>query len=126
MKEVIYPVIVDGHGRVKVKTNWYSAPLSPGGVRPRGGAIADRDQARQPMCGPAPALLRARSSDSQPGTLSGRVGEEARRHGRIDAAGAMASGRPLAGVSGSDLEKLEERLGKSGGTREMITLVRAG
>jgi transposase len=28
--EVIYPLIVDGHGRVKVKTNWYSAPLSPG------------------------------------------------------------------------------------------------
>jgi hypothetical protein len=29
-EEVIYPLIVDGHGRVKVKTNWYSAPLSPG------------------------------------------------------------------------------------------------
>lgn len=28
--EMIYPLIVDGHGRVKVKTNWYSAPLSPG------------------------------------------------------------------------------------------------
>ncbi len=25
--EVIYPVIVDGQGRVKVKANWYSTPL---------------------------------------------------------------------------------------------------
>ena len=23
-------MVVDGHGRVKVKTNWYSTPLSPG------------------------------------------------------------------------------------------------
>jgi hypothetical protein len=29
-EEVLYPLVVDGHGRVKVKTNWYSAPLSPG------------------------------------------------------------------------------------------------
>ena len=28
--EVLYPLVVDGRGRVKVKTNWYSAPLSPG------------------------------------------------------------------------------------------------
>jgi hypothetical protein len=39
---------------------------------------------------------------------------------RIDGAAAMAAGRPLAGVSG------EQRLGKSAGTRERITLVRAG
>src|SRR5204862_1303266 len=61
------------------------------------------DQTRQPVRGPAPTVLRARSSDPEPGTLSGRVGEEARRDGRIDAAAAMAAGRPLAGVSGSDL-----------------------
>ena len=30
LEEVLYPLIVDGHGRVKVKTNWYSAPLPPG------------------------------------------------------------------------------------------------
>src|SRR5262249_3459213 len=29
-EDVIYPLIVDGHGRVKVKANWYSAPVSPG------------------------------------------------------------------------------------------------
>src|ERR1700728_5393272 len=28
--EIVYPLVVDGMGRVKVKTNWYSAPLSPG------------------------------------------------------------------------------------------------
>src|SRR5271170_4236597 len=28
--ETIYPVIVDGYGRVKVKGNWYSTPLYPG------------------------------------------------------------------------------------------------
>src|SRR5271165_519221 len=55
------------------------------------------------MRGAAPALLRARSSDPEPGTLLGRIGKEAGRYGRIDAATAMAAGRPLAGVSGSDL-----------------------
>ena len=30
IEEVLYPLIVDGKGRVKVKTNWYSAPLWPG------------------------------------------------------------------------------------------------
>src|SRR5580693_7256194 len=29
LEEVIYPLIVDSHCRVKVKTNWYSAPASP-------------------------------------------------------------------------------------------------
>src|SRR5215472_14887605 len=29
-EEVIYPLVVDGHRRVKVKANWYSAPVSPG------------------------------------------------------------------------------------------------
>ena len=30
LEEVLYPLIVDGHGRVKVKTNWYSTPLWAG------------------------------------------------------------------------------------------------
>ncbi|HJZ99221.1 MAG TPA: hypothetical protein VKE70_22075 [Candidatus Solibacter sp.] len=29
-EELIHPLIVDGHCRVKVKANWYSAPASPG------------------------------------------------------------------------------------------------
>jgi transposase len=28
--EILFPLVVDGKGRVKVKTNWYSAPLWPG------------------------------------------------------------------------------------------------
>jgi hypothetical protein len=28
--ELLYPLVVDGKGRVKVKTNWYSTPLWPG------------------------------------------------------------------------------------------------
>ena len=30
LQEVLYPLIVDGKGRVKVKTHWYSAPLAAG------------------------------------------------------------------------------------------------
>jgi hypothetical protein len=30
LRELLGPLLVDGRGRVKVKTNWYSAPLSPG------------------------------------------------------------------------------------------------
>ena len=30
LREILYPLVVDGNGRVKVKTNWYSAPLWPG------------------------------------------------------------------------------------------------
>ena len=28
--EILFPLVVDGKGRVKVKTNWYSTPLWPG------------------------------------------------------------------------------------------------
>jgi hypothetical protein len=28
--ELLYPLLVDSKGRVKVKTNWYSSPLWPG------------------------------------------------------------------------------------------------
>jgi hypothetical protein len=28
--EILFPLVVEGHGRVKVKTNWYSTPLWPG------------------------------------------------------------------------------------------------
>ena len=30
IEEILFPLVVDGKGRVKVKTNWYSAPLWPG------------------------------------------------------------------------------------------------
>ena len=30
IEEIIFPLVVDGHSRVKVKSNWYSAPVLPG------------------------------------------------------------------------------------------------
>ena len=27
---MLYPLIIDGQGRAKVKANWYSAPMPPG------------------------------------------------------------------------------------------------
>ena len=98
--EMLYPLMVDGKGRVKVKTNWYSTPLWPGlrvtaRVWPSLIEIEHDGKcvARHPRCyGRGHQIL-------EPGTLSRRAGKEAGRHGRIDAAGAMAAGRPLARVS---------------------------
>jgi transposase len=126
-EEVIYPLIVDGHGRVKVKTNWYSAPLSPGW---RAAAVV----------GPLDVEIRY---DNQ------CVARHQRCYGRghqilnlehyLDVLekkpGAMAGSTPLqqwrqAGRWPECLDRiwgqLEQRLGKSAGTREMITLVRVG
>ena len=125
--ETLYPLIVDGKGCVKVKTNWYSAPLWPG--------------------------LRV-TARVWPSFISiehdGRcVARHPRNYGRgqqilnlehyLDVLekkpGAMAGSTPLAqwrkaGRWPECLDriwnKLEQRHGKSGGTREMITLVRAG
>jgi len=48
-------------------------------------------------------MLWARSSDLESRTLPGRSGEEAGSDGQLDAVAAVAAGRALAGVSGSDL-----------------------
>ena len=126
-EEVIYPLIVDGHCRVKVKTNWYSAAVSPG---VRVGAVL----------GPSWVEIKHHNRC---------VGRHERCYGRghqilnlehyLDVLerkpGAMANSTPLAqwrqaGRWPECLDRiwkqLEERHGKSGGTREMITLVRAG
>lgn len=126
-EEVIYPLIVDGHGRVKVKVNWYSVPLSPG---LRVSAVV------------GPSLIEIKHD-----------GQCAARHPRCYARGhqilnlehyldvleqkpgAMAGSTPLqqwrqAGRWPECLDRiwhqLEQRFGKSGGAREMITLVRVG
>jgi transposase len=126
-EEVLFPLVVDGHGRVKVKTNWYSAPLSPG---LRVTAIV----------GPSQIEIR---HDNQ------CAARHPRRYGRghqilnlehyLDVLekkpGAMAGSTPLqqwrqAGRWPECLDRiwrqLEQRHGRSAGTREMITLVRAG
>ncbi len=125
--ETLYPLVVDGKGCVKVKTNWYSTPLWPG----------LRVTARV-----WPSFIHI----EQDGKC---VARHPRHYGRghqilnlehyLDVLekkpGAMAGSTPLeqwrqAGRWSECLdriwEKLDERHGKSGGTREMITLVRAG
>ena len=125
--EVLFPLIVDNKGRVKVKTNWYSAPLWPG----------LRVTARV-----WPSLIEIMHDGEC-------VARHQRNYGRghqilelehyLDVLekkpGAMAGSTPLeqwrqAGRWPDCLDriwkKLEERHGKSGGTREMIGLVRAG
>jgi hypothetical protein len=125
--EILYPLIVDNKGRVRVKTNWYSVPLWPG----------LRVTARV-----WPSLIEIEHD----GTC---VARHQRNYGRghqilnlehyLDVLekkpGAMAGSTPLeqwrqAGRWPECLDrmwkKLEERYGKSGGTREMIGLVRAG
>jgi hypothetical protein len=127
IQETIYPLIVDGKGRVKVKTNWYSVPLWPG----------LRVTARV-----WPSWIRIEHDGKC-------VASHPRNYGRghqilnlehyLDVLekkpGAMAGSTPLeqwrqAGRWPECLDriwkKLDERHGKSGGTREMIGLVRAG
>jgi transposase len=126
-EEVIYPLVVDGHCRAKVKANWYSAPVSPG---MRVGAVVgpswveikhdNRCVARHERC-------------------YGRGHQILNLEHYLDVLekkpGAMANSTPLAQWRQAGRwpecldriwQKLEERHGKSGGTREMITLVRAG
>ena len=125
--EILFPLIVDNKGRVKVKTNWYSAPLWPG----------LRVTARV-----WPSLIEVVHDGEC-------VARHQRNYGRghqilnlehyLDVLekkpGAMAGSTPLeqwrqAGRWPDCLDriwkKLEERQGKSGGTREMIGLVRVG
>jgi hypothetical protein len=126
-EEVLYPLIVDGHGRVKVKTNWYSAPLSPGW---RAAAVVgpteieirhdNRCAARHPRCyGRGHQILNLEHYldvlEKKPGAMAGSTPLEQWRQ---------------AGRWTENLDRmwarLQERHGVSGGTREMITLVRAG
>ena len=126
-EEVIYPLIVDGHGRVKVKANWYSAPLAPGlrvsamvkpswvEIKQDGRRIAEHER----CYGRGQQIL---SLDHYLDVLEKKPG-------------AMAGSTPLqqwrqAGRWPACLDHmwrgLEQRLGKSQATREMIGLVRVG
>ena len=125
--EILFPLIVDSQRRVKVKANWYSAPLPPG-VR---------------VTAEVSPLVVSIHHDGR------RVAGHARSYARgeqilnlehyLDVLerkpGAMAGSTPLAqwrraGRWPACLDQLWQRLearhGKSQGTREMITLVRAG
>jgi len=127
LEEVLYPLVVDGKGRVRVKANWYSAPVAAG---TRVGAVVgpawieikynNRCVARHPRCyGRGYQLLELDHYldvlEKKPGAMAGSTPlEQWRRAGRWPE------------CLDRIWRQLEERHGKSGGTREMITLVRVG
>jgi transposase len=127
LHEVLYPLLVDGRSRVRVKTNWYSAPV-PSGFRVSA------------VVGPLQVAI---LHDNK------RVAEHERCYGRgheildlehyLDVLerkpGAMAGSTPLAQWRKAGRwpecldriwQQLQQRHGKAAGTREMIGLVRAG
>lgn len=125
--ETQYPLLVDSKGRVKVKTNWYSTPLWPGlrvmaRVWPltveivRDGEVA----ARHPRCyGRGHQILDLEHYldvlEKKPGAMAGSTPlQQWRQAGRWPA------------CLDTIWRELERRHGKSQGTREMISLVRAG
>ena len=125
--ESLYPLLVDGKGRVKVKTNWYSTPLWPG---LRASAVVgpltveimhdNKVTARHPRCyGRGHEILDLEHYldvlERKPGAMKGSTPlEQWRRAGRWPA------------CLDAIWQQLEQRHGKGKGTREMIALVRAG
>jgi len=126
-EEVIYPVVIDGHCRAKVKGNWYSVPMSPG---MRVAAVA------------GPSWIEIKHDNrcvARHERCYGRGHQILNLEHYLDVLekkpGAMVNSTPLAqwrqaGRWPECLDRiwkqLEERHGRSGGTREMIALVRAG
>ena len=125
--EILYPLVVDGHGRVKVKTNWYATPLWPGlrvtaRVWPSHIEIEHDGEcvARHQRCyGRGHQILNLEHYldvlEKKPGAMAGSTPlEQWRRAGRWPE------------CLDQIWKKLEQRHGRGGGTREMISLVRAG
>ena len=119
--------MVDGHGRVKVKTNWYSTPLWPGlrvtaRVWPSRVEIEHDGEcvARHQRCyGRGHQILNLEHDldvlEKKPGAMAGSTPlEQWRRAGRWPE------------CLDQIWKKLEQRHGRGGGTREMISLVGAG
>ena len=127
IEEILYPLIVDGQGRVRVKTNWYSAPMPPGfpvmaAVAPLQVTIHhdNRCVAEHPRCyGRGHQILNLEHYldvlERKPGAMAGSTPLlQWRQAGRWPA------------CMDEIWRRLEQRHGKSKGTREMITLVRVG
>ncbi len=125
--ELLYPLIVDSKGRVKVKTNWYSTPLWPGlrvtaVVGPLTVEIMHDNKlaARHTRCyGRCHEILDLEHYldvlERKPGAMKGSTPlQQWRQAGRWPA------------CLDAIWRELEQRHGKSKGTREMIALVRAG
>src|ERR1700722_2815462 len=125
--EILYPLVVDGKGCVKVKTNWYSTPLWPGlrvtaRVWPSLIEIEHDGEcvARHQRCyGRGHQILNLEHYldvlEKKPGAMAGSTPlEQWRQAGRWPE------------CLDQIWKKLEQRHGRGGGTREMISLVRAG
>ena len=106
LEEILYPV-VDGKGCVRVKTNWYSTPLDAG-VR----AMVKVWPAQVEVYRDFECVARHQRCYGRGHQLLNLehyldvLEKEAGRNGRIDAARAMASGRPLAGMPGYHLAEV--------------------
>jgi hypothetical protein len=125
--ELLYPLLVDSKGRVKVKTNWYSTPLWPGlrvtaMVAPLSVEIVHDNKvaARHARCyGRGHQILDLEHYldvlDKKPGAMAGSTPlQQWREAGRWPA------------CLDTIWRELEQRHGKGNGTREMISLIRAG
>lgn len=126
LEEILYPV-VDGKGCVRVKLNWYSTPLAPG------------MRAMVKVWPTQVEVLRDYECVARHQRCYGRGHQLLNLEHYLDVLerkpGAMAGSTPLqqwrvAGRWPECLDtiwrKLETRHGRSGGTREMIALVRVG
>jgi len=127
LEEVLYPLVVDGKGCVRVKCNWYSAPLQPGW---RAAAVVGpleieikydgKCVARHPRCyGRGHQILNLEHYldvlQKKPGAMAGCTPlQQWRQAGRWPE------------CLDQIWRKLNQRHGLSAGTREMITLVRVG
>ena len=127
LQDLLYPLIVDGKGRVRVKTNWYSAPLSPGlrvaaVVGPLEVEILHDNKrvARHPRCyGRGHEVLDLEHYldvlERKPGAMAGSTPlEQWRQAGRWP------------DCLDRIWQQLEQRHGRGAGTKEMIVLVRQG
>ena len=126
LEDIVFPV-VDGKGCVRVKTNWYSTPLDAGvramvKVWPTRVEVFhdfERVAVHQRCYGRGHQLLNLEHYldvlEKKPGAMAGSTPLEQWR----------AAGR-WPDCLDAIWRKLEVRHGKSGGTREMISLVRAG
>jgi len=127
LDEILFPLVVDGKGRVKVKTNWYSTPLWPGlrvAARLWPSLVEiehdGKCAARHQRCyGRGHQILNLEHYldvlEKKPGAMAGSTPlEQWRQAGRWPE------------CLDRIWKKLEQRHGRSGGTREMISLVRAG
>jgi hypothetical protein len=127
ISETIYPVVVDGYGRVKVKGNWYSTPLYPGSrvtarvwpthieVQRNGEFAARHERSYEHGCDILNLEHYLDVLEKKPGAMKNSTPLHQWR----------AAGRWPTCMD-TLWQQLETRHGRAKGTREMITLVRAG